>query len=369
MKILQVVALITPDNAYGGPVTVALNQCAELQRRGHQVVLAASTIGNAGDRRDIGGVPARLFPAHRVIPRTGFAGLTSPGLIRFVRTNAQRYDVVHVHLARDLVTLPAAAVAQRSGTRVAVQTHGMIDPSDRILAGPLDALLTRRVLRRSDIVFHLTDDENGWLKAVAGEPLRLQLLPNGVTVPEQVPPFPSRASVLFCGRLQSRKRPLVFVETAATLLAEGFDADFTLVGADEGEGPIVRRRIEEINDDRLRWIGAVGPDKVAELIAQSSFTALPAVSEPFPMAIVESLAMGRAAVVTDTCGLRDLIGSDAGVVVTDSPTDFTDAVRRLLAGTYAEAGRRAHEIAQTDLSLGAVAETMELAYEGNTVSG
>jgi glycosyltransferase involved in cell wall biosynthesis len=365
MKILHVVALMTPDNAYGGPVTVALNQCAELQRRGHEVVIAAASTGYGEPPEEVGGVPVRLFRAHQVIPRAGFAGLASPGLVRFVHKNARSFDVVHVHLARDFVTLPAASAALRSDTRVVVQTHGMIDPSDRLLARPLDALLTRRILRRANTVFHLTDDEAGWLKAVAGNSLRLQSLPNGVTVPDEAPPFPERPQVLFCGRLHARKRPLVFVEAAATLLREGIDADFTLVGADEGEGPGVKQRIEEFGDDRLRWIGAVGPDQVAELITESWFVALPAVDEPFPMAIVESLALGRAAVVTDSCGLRVLVGSKAGAVVDDSTDAFSIAVRELLAGDHDTAGGNAHEVARANLSIESVALTLENTYRAS----
>ena len=50
------------------------------------------------------------------------------------------YDVVHVHVARDFVTLPAATIARRAGVPYVLQPHGMIDPSDHALARPLDAV-------------------------------------------------------------------------------------------------------------------------------------------------------------------------------------------------------------------------------------
>lgn len=43
-------------------------------------------------------------------------------------------DVVHVHLARDLIALTAAALGRRSGTPLVVQPQGMIDESARLLA-------------------------------------------------------------------------------------------------------------------------------------------------------------------------------------------------------------------------------------------
>ena len=39
MRILQIVALVSGTNAYGGPTTVAFNQCRALADAGHDVVL------------------------------------------------------------------------------------------------------------------------------------------------------------------------------------------------------------------------------------------------------------------------------------------------------------------------------------------
>ena len=81
MKIIHVVTLFTPDGAFGGPTRVAVNQTRELRTRGHDVTLAGAALGYGETLpKAIDGVPVRLFPARRVVPRTGFAGLTSPGL-------------------------------------------------------------------------------------------------------------------------------------------------------------------------------------------------------------------------------------------------------------------------------------------------
>ena len=67
------------------------------------------------------GVRTALFPPHFVLPGAGFAGLTSPAMLSWVRRVAPSADVVHVHMARDLLTLPAAWLAQRAGTRTGLQ--------------------------------------------------------------------------------------------------------------------------------------------------------------------------------------------------------------------------------------------------------
>ena len=58
MRILQVVALVSGTNAYGGPTTVALNQCRALADAGHDVILAAT----GATLRPSAGSPKRSGP-------------------------------------------------------------------------------------------------------------------------------------------------------------------------------------------------------------------------------------------------------------------------------------------------------------------
>ena len=161
MKIVQVATLFTPENAYGGPTTVALGHCRGLIEVGHDVTLVAGAQGYTGPLPTrIQGVPVKLFPVQRVLPKAGFAGLTSVGLLAWLRKQLPTVDALHVHLARDLVTLPAAGLALAAKVPLFAQTHGMIDPSDNPLAKPLDAALTRRVLRAAKRVFFLTDADS-----------------------------------------------------------------------------------------------------------------------------------------------------------------------------------------------------------------
>ncbi|MBZ4256655.1 glycosyltransferase, partial [Mycobacterium tuberculosis] len=85
---------------YGGPTTVAFNQCRALADAGHDVVLAATGSGLGTPlptERD--GVRTALFPPHFVLPGAGFAGLTSPAMLSWVHRVAPSADVVHVHMA------------------------------------------------------------------------------------------------------------------------------------------------------------------------------------------------------------------------------------------------------------------------------
>jgi glycosyltransferase involved in cell wall biosynthesis len=367
VRVLHVVTLVSPDAAFGGPVRVAENQAAALRARGHEVTVAATSRGY-GDAPPtvLGGAPLRLFPVRRLVPPAGFSGMTSLGLLAWWWSALRAVDVVHVHLARDLVTLPAAELARRRGVPYVVQPHGMVVESDNPLAGPLDGLLTRRVLRGAEAVFHLTPEEQRGLETVGGRSLALERLGNGVPDVADLLPLPARPAVLFCARLQERKRPVLFARTARALLDEGVDASFALVGPDEGQGAAVTAEVAAVGDpERLRWEGPLDPSQTLGRMARASLVVLPSVDEPYPMSVLEAMSAGRAVVVTDSCGLAPAVAEHGcGAVVDASPEALRDAVRRLLAdpAELARTGERAARTAREHFSMSAVAERLEAAY-------
>lgn len=365
MRILHIVTLITPDGAYGGPVTVAVNQARELVRRGHNVSIAAASRGFAQPPTELDGIQLHLFPAARAVPRTGFAGLTSPRLLRWLRRSVRQFDVVHIHLARDLVTLPAAQLSQSLGVATVVQTHGMIDPSPKISATAIDLLLTRRVLRSSAQIFYLTLRERGDLVNVGAPENNLRELPNGVPIPPRLETDPDR-EVLFVSRLHPRKRPLAFVEAAIELAPEFKDWKFTLIGPDEGEGQRVRALISETQNPNISWEGPISPSAVQDRLQRARLFALPSIDEPFPMAVLEAMASGLPVVVTNTCGLANHVSeNEAGIVCQESHADLAKALRSLLSNPIElkRLARNARTSTEGLLSISSIADRIETAYQ------
>lgn len=361
MRILQVVSLLSPDGAFGGPATVALNQSAELLRQGHDVTLAAGTRGYpATPAESEGGVPLRLFPVRTFLPFLGFSGMAAPGLTRWVRSHLADFDVVHLHLGRDLMVMPVAALVRRRHVPYVAQTHGMVIPSRHPLAGPLDALWTRRILTGAAAVFCLTGQELGQIHEVGGEGVHAVLLPNGVPEYHVTRKHTDEPEVLFLARLHARKRPVLFVETAHRLLAEGVRARFALVGPDEGEGAAVLAAIGD--ESRIRWEGPVDPQQAAGRMAQASAYVLPAEREPYPMAVLEAMAVGLPVVVASDCGLAPVIRETAsGQVAGGSVDEFASAVRTVLADADGY-GRRASATARRDFAMDAVTRRLVAVY-------
>ncbi|MEI4280965.1 glycosyltransferase [Klenkia terrae] len=368
MRVLHVAALVSEDGAYGGPVSVATDQVRALRSAGHQVTLIAGWDGRASGDGD----PATLlFRARRPRPDT-FAGMVAPGLLGWVLRHVRQFDVVHVHLTRDLVTLPAAWWAARLGVPLVVQTHGQVRAERGRAQALLDRVWTRRVVQRAAFLA-LTRHEVADLERQGVPADRITRVVNGVpSAGRLAAPATSDPLVLFVSRLANRKRPVAFVEAAALVHAVRPGVRFELWGPDGGEAGAVDAAIE------AGGIGAVctrrGPTSPAaarDLLAGGQVFVLPSVAEPFPMAVLEALSAGLPVVLTTETGLSAAVAeTGAGAVTDGSPRELADAVLHLLAHeAWAAAAGRAVELARTRYSMDAVVATLESVYGGRGVSG
>ncbi|MDT5234266.1 MAG: hypothetical protein QOF47_253 [Mycobacterium sp.] len=367
MNVLQVLTLVTPDGAYGGPARVAFNQASEIRAQGHSVTIAGGCRGYRRPPDTLYGTSVQLFRARRIVPFTGAAGIAAPSAIYWIFKNRRNIDVVHVHLGRDLVSMPAAFLALRLKKRLIVQTHGMIVKSRHPIAPALDRLFTRPILRRADVVLYITARERDDLLEVEAD-IAAQALPNGVPPsPPLATPSDGVVEVLYLARLHERKRPALFVETAREILTEGIDARFTLVGPDEGEGSKVRDAISRGDDfaKSIKWEGSLPPEETADRMAQASIYVLPSVDEPFSMSVLEAMAIGLPVVITESCGLADTVrASGCGIVVDHSQKSLTGAVRRLIedSALREEMGDAGRKTARENFSMDAIGRTLLTAY-------
>ncbi len=347
---------------------VAVNLATSLRARGHDVELAALALGlERSLPSHVDGIPVHLFSGRRVLPIRGFSGVSSPALWRWARRSVGHYDLVHAHLARDLVTLAVARTAQRAHVPTVLQTHGMVDPSARWSARILDTVVTRRTLREASAVLHLTDYERRDLTRVAAiEPTRLHRLPNGVPTQQIVATKCDAPTLLFLGRLHPRKRPEDVVRVAALLRERGVNVKVIIAGPDEGAlaatlACIARDQLE----DRVSYLGGgVDHEQALDLMRAATLLVLPSVEEPFPMTVLEALSVGLPVVITTSNGLApDIRDTGAGRVAEPDVADLTVAVIDLLdPANHAAASRAALEVARTRFDLEMIVDQLESIY-------
>jgi len=367
MRILHVLTLVSANGAYGGPVAVAVGQTQALAALGHDVTLVAGWDGKATLK--VPGVDVQLFRARQAMPGTGFAGLCSPSVWREVRRRAADADVVHVHLGRDMVSLPAAFIAAQSERPLVIQTHGMVRSDHRLKSRAVDALLTRRVLQHSAAQLVLTDDEKADAPVVAGNAVTTVRIANGVEIPSISAKWDATTvpEVIFCARLHERKRPVSFVEMADSFLKTGGVARFTMYGPDEGQLAAVQSAIARHGlEGQVCYEGPLLPHAVLPRLSEAQVYVLPSVNEPFPMSLLEAMSLGLPSVITDSTGVsRHLAASGAAEVTDGSPEAMAVAVRRLLASpsVWGVSSAKARDDIATNFRADVVARQLEQLYE------
>ncbi|MEU2718467.1 glycosyltransferase [Streptomyces sp. NPDC007205] len=377
MRVLHVVTLHTPTNDFGGPTRVALNLSKGLRARGVDARIA--TLGDGFDGplpAAIEGVPSFMFQARHVLPRFEVSGITSLALLARARRLVEAADVVHVHLMRDLITLPFALMALRRGRPVVLQTHGMIDPTDKRVARMVDLLALRQVLREADGLLYLTETEREGVQAVIPDtPLRnAHRLVNGVELRERRPPRGERPpTVLYLARVQQRKRPEDFIRAIPTVLKEHPDARFVLAGPDTGAlaRPMLDLARELGVRDSVEYVGALDHTEVLERLRQADVYVLPSIVEPFAVSVLEAMSVGLPVVVTRTGGLSPDVAAAGAGRLTDSRPDVDNgevvgqAILELLGpAANVKASEAAFRLIREKFSIEAVVDTLMGVYGG-----
>jgi len=370
MKVLHAFTLQSPDNAFGGPIRVALNLGHELKSRGVDVELVGGCRGYKTAPTDIENIHANLFPVRQIHRSLGFSGLISLKLLSWAWRNVKNYNLVHIHMARDLITLPIGLICQIRRIPFVIQGHGMIDPTQKLAGRILDALFVKRLLKNSAKLLYLTEQESQDFPAVAGELLtNLAFLPNGVPTQAGATPNTSASvkTVSYISRLQARKRPHLFVETASKLIRDGVEYQFKIAGADEGELDRVLEIIKTDGiSDKVEYLGSQDHAGVIELLQKTSVLVLPSINEPFPMIVLEAISCAIPVVITDTCGLAPYITrGDAGIVTDGSVDQLADATKLILSN-LSKYSTNALTLAQAEFSMSHIGDELLAIYSDAT---
>lgn len=366
MRIAHVVTLASSEGAFGGPLSVALNDTTELSRRGHDVTLIVGWDGMCSIS-----LPRVVVQRHRtvnLVPRYRFSGLVSPGILReIVRVGLARYDVLHVHLARDLITMPIAVAASVAGLPIVLQPHGMIGMDDRFIARQIDAIAIRRLLKRH-LVLPLSAQEESQLRRVALGEIATWPVSNGISVSPHIRPDRERRDVVFCGRLHPSKRVSAFLAMIEELRRRSEDCRFSVIGPDEGELCLVEE-FQGRHPDSGDWFayeGALMPTSVPERLSHAKVLVLPSSADLFPMVVLEAMAVGTPVVVTEGCAIAPTLQAHSAAIVTDGTAKaLAGAVETLLTNseTYDEVRKNALDLVRSEWSVSHVADQLECIYD------
>jgi glycosyltransferase involved in cell wall biosynthesis/GT2 family glycosyltransferase len=172
-------------------------------------------------------------------------------------------------------------------------------------------------------------------------------------VPDAVP------IVLYAGRICAQKRPQLFVETMRQLDARG--VPFVAVVA--GDGPDLAALRASVTthglDRRVRFVGAVAPERVQALVSAADVVFLPSEMEGIALVLFEAMARGVPVVAADVGGQAEVVTSECGVLIPPGATElnaYVAALEELLRDPVRrrEAGRHGRERIQREFTAAAM---------------
>lgn len=349
MRILQLIAGVADD--WGGPSKVVHELSAALAARGHEVEIVATDNTPTGGRLDVArGVTLRQPGGYAV--RYHRADLLRPPYVSVshaldVLLRARRFHVAHVHgLFNAPVTAAQLALRLRRLPYV-VRACGMLDPYSLAQRGRVKSLyldLLERPNLNAAARIHVSTRFEAEAVAALGLRTPVAVIPQGVATPPPAPPARPhpRPYLLFLSRV-AKKKGLALLVDAFAALAERHDVDLVIAGPDEyGHRAEVEARVAARGlGGRVVFPGMVRGVEKAAWFGHAEAFVLPSDDENFGVVVVEAVALGAPAVVSDRVGLSDAVSeTGAGAVVPRDVGALVAALDRVLArgrGAYAEA--------------------------------
>ena len=280
-------------------------------------------------------------------------------ILRLMRTH--RFDIVHAHwiipqgfsaaLAR-LAGLPAPIVLTSHGGDLFALKGRLFSGLKRWITGRCEGLsVVSSAMRERAADLGLMQRE------------RIHTLPMGVdTAGGFEPPAATtaREGILFVGRLVDKKGIEYLLEAMPRVLAEEASARLTIVGDGPLAGELADRARALDVMHAVTFAGSVANHEVPGYLKRAAVTVFPSIvtdsgdQEGTPVAIMEALACGCAAVVSDYPGARDIIidGRTGLLVPQKSPEALAEALLKLYRDpalcNALGAGGRAHVQAHYD---------------------
>lgn len=377
MRIAQVSPWFYPH--LGGVESHVQSLSRELAARGHDVVVVTS-------RHDPTIPEEEIFDGVRVVRVKPRAIVLQTPVAPRIRgaLEALRPEIVHAHSPPPLSAHYASEVAEARGMPFAITHHCDVElplPFGRLVEAAYRRTLGASTLGRANRVIVTTRTYAATSRAVwrynpvvipnAVDHRRFRPDIDGASIRERLGIPTDRPVVLLVGRIVPHKGIEHLIE-AARLVPEGL----FLIGGEGSSLEAMKRLARSLQvADRVRFLGRVSQARLPQLYAACDVFVLPSVSrlEAFGIVALEAMATGKAVVVADIPGVREVIedGRDGLLADPVNPQDLAAKIGRLFAdpALRRELGRRGREKIEASFTIERVTDRILAVYESLAAGG
>ena len=269
-----------------------------------------------------------IVPANASLPNII---LSPPAMWRMRRVFAQeRFDVVHVHEPYAPILSAFALVVADCPTVMTCHAAG-----EKLGWYPLGRKVWGVAVDRADYRIAVSESARRAAEPYAGGPL--EVIPNGIFLPDRFDPGRRNGNVVFIGRNERRKGLEVLLRAWPEVAART-DARLRVVGADPLSVRWLARR-QGLSLERVDLLGGVSEENLTSELQAASLLAAPALGgESFGMVLTRAFATATPAVASDIEGYAAVADESSAVLV---PPGDADAVAREIVGLLRDEPRRA----------------------------
>ncbi|AQG79670.1 glycosyltransferase [Spirosoma montaniterrae] len=342
MRILNICAYTWQT---GGPPKIIFDHTQVVLRYGHSVtILSPISPGETPYPVPDG---ANLVLCQRTPVISQYFREFSGELYRYLQQHIHEFDVIHCHGLWHFGTLAPFMLDRRVAKVITI--HGVLDrwtyAHNNWKKRIIDTLAQKAFLRRADLVqINNTDEREDLLRYLGYQHPNVAIIPNGVKMSDfvQLPAkgtfrqkfgLPaSKKLVLFMSRLNEKKGLDLLLPGFRDYVRQHPDTVLALAGSDDGYKAATEQFIAQHNlGNSIKLVGMLtGDDKKAALADADLFT-LPSYSEGFSMAVLEAMAAGTPALVSDRVGFGETIRQhEAAGLVELTPEGVRAGLERML---------------------------------------
>lgn len=350
MKILLISSTF-PPRKFGGITASSYILAKNLVKRKHDVTVYTTDISDRYSRipdtkgvKNMDGIEVYYFK--NLSNWLASLRLYSPiGMITAIKRKLNKFDIIHLNEFRSFQSIIVHRYAKRYGIPYVLQARGSLPRimTKQRLKRIYDILWGYRLLRDASKVVALTQIEAEQYKSMGVSQDGIEIVPNGIDLAE-FENLPQRGEfrkkwrinnsqkiVLFLSRINKIKGPDLLARAFATLLRDFDNIKLVIVGPDDGYLTVLKKLIQELNiEEKVLFTGLLhGRDKLAAYIDADVYV-LPSAYEIFGRTLLEACACGTPIIVTDRCGIADVIDGQAGLAVPYDKDALGKALRDIL---------------------------------------
>jgi len=389
MRILQVIPYFYfswSRDRLAESVDLIYNLSRSLLHRGHEVTIYTTDAINQsrkpGYRTDIiniDGIEVREFKSlGRKLGQSHHICI-SPAMIPAMGKEIDGFDVVHLHEYRTFQNILAHHYAKKNGVPYVLQAHGSLPRivSKMRLKQAYDNLWGYRLLRDASKVIAVTGMEVEQYETFGVKEDKIETIPNGVDL-SVFDNLPARGEfrkkhglgddqkiILYLGRIHKIKGLDLLAEVFSDLSRAQNDVKLVIVGQDDGYLASLNKLVADLEiSDRVLFTGPLYRwDKLSAYVDADVYV-LPSIYEIFGVTIIEALACGTPVIVTEQCGIADVIGGQAGLVVPYDREPLKDALLTMLTNDESrrEFGEKGKSLVREKFSWEIIAKQVEEVY-------